>query len=128
MTPFFVHSHGKSWMTALCVWPAVLTPTHRCQRYSEYCASCLQAPALLGFTLLNCLISQEGRKWLSYRAANLRFIKVESCKKNPSGVSFNSAASKGKMPRSNILYNSFLLFYVWGSLSTQRLQNIGCHT
>lgn len=75
---------GKSWMAVLFVLSAVLTPTHRCQRYREYCASCLQAtvaPALFGFTLLDCPISQEGRKWLSYPAANLRFIKRESHKK-----------------------------------------------
>lgn len=75
---------GKSWIVALFVQSTVLTPTHRCQRYSEYRASCLQAtaaPALFGFTLLDCLISQEGRKWLSYPAANLRFIKGESHKK-----------------------------------------------
>lgn len=51
----------------------------------------------LASTLLDCLISQEERKWLSYPAANLRFIKGESRKKNPSAVSFNSAASQGEL-------------------------------
>lgn len=68
------------------VQPAVLTPTHRCQRYSVRRASCLQAtaaPALLWLFTLPALTSAlfPHRKRLSYPAANLRFIKRERKKR-----------------------------------------------
>lgn len=71
---------------AVFVQPAVLTPTHRCQRYSVHRASCLQAaaaPALLWLFTLPALTSAlfPHRKRLSYPAANLRFIKRESHEK-----------------------------------------------
>ena len=40
---------------------------------------------------------------MSYPAANLRFIKGEGRKKNPSAVSFNSAARRGEALRLNLL-------------------------
>lgn len=62
------------------------------------------APTHFGFSLLDCLISQEGRKWSSYPAANLRFIKAESCKKEKSKYGFlltqQVARVKGKAQQS----------------------------